>query len=325
MKPEYGASQGILASALGKKIYHYSNTQACPYDIFHIALSFHPTEHAEYKELSDKLTTLYRRLLQHSPHLRYMSQREQFELLRTLSNDRSSAIAQTAALYIKLSYKRRSLVCLASARIECACKLIQLLPSHKKILIFGERIGQAEELYRLLIALYPGKVGRYHSQLGAQACKNTLQRFRDGEIRILITCKSLDEGLDVPDVSIGIILSGTSMQRQRIQRLGRIIRKKEGKSRAALYYLHIEDTAEDSCFLPDISEYRISELQYHTGSYHFTNSVFDQAISLLMEKLHQTPVTPTMMKEYERCILLARVRLDWLDSYDFWRAPLLTT
>jgi len=39
----------------------------------------------------------------------------------------------------------------------------------------------------------------------------------------------LDEGVDVPDASVGFILSGTGSGREYIQRLGRILRKKRGK------------------------------------------------------------------------------------------------
>jgi superfamily II DNA or RNA helicase len=39
----------------------------------------------------------------------------------------------------------------------------------------------------------------------------------------------LDEGIDVPDASFGIILGGTGSHREFIQRLGRLLRKKEGK------------------------------------------------------------------------------------------------
>ena len=128
---------------------------------------------------------------------------------------------------------------MASQRLDCAQDLIRLLGIQQKILIFSERILQAETLYKLLENQYPGKIGRYHSKMGPQANKNALERFRLGDIRILIACKAIDEGVDIPDAAVGIILSGTSVQRQRIQRLGRIIRKKEGKEQALLYYLHV--------------------------------------------------------------------------------------
>jgi len=56
-----------------------------------------------------------------------------------------------------------------------------------------------------------------------------LNLFREGHYRCIVTSKVLDEGVDVPDASVGVILSGTGSKREFIQRLGRILRKKDGK------------------------------------------------------------------------------------------------
>jgi len=40
----------------------------------------------------------------------------------------------------------------------------------------------------------------------------------------------LDEGVDVPDASVGLVLGGTGSNREYVQRLGRLLRKKEGKT-----------------------------------------------------------------------------------------------
>ncbi|MBS7646692.1 MAG: DEAD/DEAH box helicase family protein [Candidatus Jordarchaeales archaeon] len=56
-----------------------------------------------------------------------------------------------------------------------------------------------------------------------------LQKFKAGEYITIVTSQVLDEGIDVPDASRGIILSGTGSPRQLIQRLGRLLRKKDGK------------------------------------------------------------------------------------------------
>ena len=66
--------------------------------------------------------------------------------------------------------------------------------------------------------------------------------FRDGIIDILVTCKALDEGLNVPDTSVGIIVASTKSVRQRIQRMGRILRTSEGKDLGTIVtlYTHVE-------------------------------------------------------------------------------------
>ncbi len=59
--------------------------------------------------------------------------------------------------------------------------------------------------------------------------REILENFRKGNYHTIVTSQVLDEGIDVPDASIGYILSGTGSTRAYIQRLGRLLRKVEGK------------------------------------------------------------------------------------------------
>ncbi len=72
----------------------------------------------------------------------------------------------------------------------------------------------------------------------------TLARFNDGRYPFLVTSRVLNEGVDVPAASIGVILSGSGTVREHVQRLGRILRRAEGKQ-AILYEVVAEDTAEE--------------------------------------------------------------------------------
>lgn len=71
-----------------------------------------------------------------------------------------------------------------------------------------------------------------------------LERFRSGEYTKLVTGRVLNEGVDVPDCRIAIIVSGNSTKREYIQRLGRILRPKEGH--ALLYELVTANTTEEN-------------------------------------------------------------------------------
>jgi superfamily II DNA or RNA helicase len=53
----------------------------------------------------------------------------------------------------------------------------------------------------------------------------------------------LDEGVDVPEANVGIILSGSGSKREFVQRLGRILRKK-GDKKAVLYEIVSGGTGE---------------------------------------------------------------------------------
>jgi superfamily II DNA or RNA helicase len=59
--------------------------------------------------------------------------------------------------------------------------------------------------------------------------REILDNFRSGDYRAIVTSQVLDEGVDVPDASVGLMLSGTGSTREYIQRLGRLLRKVEGK------------------------------------------------------------------------------------------------
>ncbi len=70
-----------------------------------------------------------------------------------------------------------------------------------------------------------------------------LDRFRSGQYSKLVTGRVLNEGVDVPDCRIAIIVSGNSTKREYIQRLGRILRPKQGQ--ATLYELVTSGTTEE--------------------------------------------------------------------------------
>ncbi len=70
-----------------------------------------------------------------------------------------------------------------------------------------------------------------------------LERFRTGQYSKLVTGRVLNEGVDVPDCRVAIIVSGNSTKREYIQRLGRVLRPKTGQ--ALLYELVTSGTTEE--------------------------------------------------------------------------------
>lgn len=72
-----------------------------------------------------------------------------------------------------------------------------------------------------------------------------LEKFRGGEYPTLVVSQVLNEGVDVPDARVAILLSGTGSTREYIQRLGRILRKGSGAKRAILYEVIAEETTEE--------------------------------------------------------------------------------
>jgi superfamily II DNA or RNA helicase len=73
--------------------------------------------------------------------------------------------------------------------------------------------------------------------------RSILDRFRAGRYTKLVTGRVLNEGVDVPDCRVAIIVSGNSTRREYIQRLGRVLRPKVGQ--ALLYELVTSSTTEE--------------------------------------------------------------------------------
>jgi len=106
------------------------------------------------------------------------------------------------------------------------------------ILIFCQHVDLAARLGEALD--YP--VATHETPKPERA--RLLEAFRNGSAPVLIATSILDEGVDVPDASIGILVSGTGQARQFVQRLGRLIRPRPGKE-ARLYEIVTRDTLEE--------------------------------------------------------------------------------
>lgn len=77
----------------------------------------------------------------------------------------------------------------------------------------------------------------------AEERRLVLERFRAGHYSKLVTGRVLNEGVDIPDCGVAVIVSGNSTRREYVQRLGRVLRPKA--ARACLYELVTEDTTEE--------------------------------------------------------------------------------
>jgi superfamily II DNA or RNA helicase len=60
--------------------------------------------------------------------------------------------------------------------------------------------------------------------------REILSNFGNSIYHVVVTSQVLDEGVDVPDASVGLVLGGTGSNREYVQRLGRLLRKKAGKT-----------------------------------------------------------------------------------------------
>jgi superfamily II DNA or RNA helicase len=120
-----------------------------------------------------------------------------------------------------------------------AAALDALLAEHRasKVLVFTADNETAYAIARRhLVMPITCDIGRAEREA-------VLARFARGELRALVSSRVLNEGLDVPDADVGIIVGAAQGEREHIQRVGRVLRPSEGK-RALVYELIAAGTSE---------------------------------------------------------------------------------
>ena len=117
-------------------------------------------------------------------------------------------------------------------------KVEELLARHKddKVIVFSEWNVLVNDLSRRLCL--PAITYRTH----AEERRDILDKFRQQKYSKLVTGRVLNEGVDVPDANVAIVVSGSSTTREYIQRLGRVLRPKPGH--AQMYELVSRGTSE---------------------------------------------------------------------------------
>jgi superfamily II DNA or RNA helicase len=124
----------------------------------------------------------------------------------------------------------------AAAKLQT---VVALLERHceERVIVFSEYNAVVEQVSRAL--LMPSITHKTPADERAAV----LEGFRSGRFTKLVTGRVLNEGVDVPDASVAIVLSGSATRREYVQRLGRILRPKAGQ--AVLYELVSEETSEE--------------------------------------------------------------------------------
>ena len=130
-----------------------------------------------------------------------------------------------------------------SRLLSCAANKLDALDrllrehAHEHILIFTESNDVVYHLSRrhLIPALT--------CETKAAERKAVLERFQAGEYPALVTSRVLNEGIDVPEAKVAIVLGGSAGAREYIQRLGRVLRKVDNRT-AVLYEIIVGDTVD---------------------------------------------------------------------------------
>jgi len=220
----------LLSELVGPMVYRkdiveLSGRYLADYDTERITLSLSPEERAEY---SSERAIYIDFLRKHGIQMSSLSGFGEF-ILR-------SATAEGGRRAMQAYRRQRELAFAAPAKLDF---LEDLLHEHRsdRMLVFTQDNRTAYAVSRRFL------VPVITHQTKVTERSQILSRFSDGTYGAVVTSKVLNEGVDVPDANVAVVLSGSGSVREHVQRLGRILRPKEGK-RAILYELVSADTVE---------------------------------------------------------------------------------
>lgn len=157
---------------------------------------------------------------------------------------RHDPAVRAAGEYLRWLRARRDVAANAAGKLTV---LGQLAPSlhGRRTLVFCDTIDQAELAVRRIAASGGPLAETMHSDLPGDKRRIRMAQFRNGNLPVVVAPRVLDEGVDVPDADVAIVLATFRSRRQMVQRLGRVLRVKDDGRHAHLVVVYATDTLED--------------------------------------------------------------------------------
>ncbi|MFG0316953.1 MAG: DEAD/DEAH box helicase [Planctomycetota bacterium JB042] len=243
---------GVVGKALGPIIYDFTIRQSLEaglltqFEVWHVGLMLSPEEAGVHARLSREISDL-RKSLQ-AGHRRSRSRQPFLAWCQTQAS-RGGAASANAERFNTLANRRKRLLYRARARVDVAVAILSETVADEagRAILFHESIDEIETLF--LEAEERGiPCVLEHSQLPDGLRAENIEAFRQGVARAIISAKSLVEGFNVPSADLGIIAASSSSVRQRIQSLGRMLRRKTGGRQARIVVLYVRDTEDEAIY-----------------------------------------------------------------------------
>jgi len=150
---------------------------------------------------------------------------------------------KAAVTYLEAFSRRREIVATSRTKYEVLSRFAPLIKQAAGSLLFTQTVKAANHAINRLDPLLNIEIITGETSRGER--ERILDDLRSGAIDAVAAPRVLDEGIDVPDANLGIVISASRTRRQMIQRMGRILRRKPLGSGARFVILFASDTLED--------------------------------------------------------------------------------
>ena len=249
-----GVSQ-VLRPYFGKVVYKCGFGEArkdgrlAPARIALLGIAFNEEEQGEYDDAYRKAKEARTKLIHdHYEQLSRHGYRSNDVDLFFVAAQRLAEVEDDAGILARTWLSARSyaseILANATGKRTAARTLSGLFGNGHSGIVFCQRIATADELCKLFSYQQLKSAALYY-KISHDKRKLMLQQLSDGRLDVLTTAIALDEGIDVPNIDTGIIISSTQQKRQMIQRLGRVLRVKPDGRHARVVITYALGTWED--------------------------------------------------------------------------------
>jgi RNA polymerase primary sigma factor len=240
----------ILLPYFGGIVYSYGYAEAledevlAPFRLVLVGVDFTEDEEAEFSALGTEMGRLKHQLS--AAGLLRGDGPEIFGQIGALSKSDTIDFRHRrwAQKFMTNLNRRRKLQASAENKIKAIGMLSDTIALSERTLVFTETKDAAASIAESLCE-DSIEAWAFDSGLDRAERSELLERFKDGDVQVLCAPRVLDEGIDVPQADVGVIVSASQSRRQMIQRLGRIVRPNESGDPSTLFLLYLTGTRED--------------------------------------------------------------------------------
>ena len=214
-----------------------------PFKIAFVPVRFSPRERLRYDKY-DKRASRYRRKLVWDYGLTEEPFGEFMGEVNRLALGGEGEATGLARGYLNAFSKRRQTLAGAKGKFARVGDLSAAVRKADRSILFAQTKEAAAEAVALLAGC--GVNGAVlTSSMDMSERKEGFAAFEDGDHELVAAPRLLDEGVDVPAADLAIVLASSRSRRQMVQRMGRVVRKKQDGRLARLVIMYVMDSSED--------------------------------------------------------------------------------
>ena len=238
----------FLQPYFGRVVHQYGYGQALEDEVvapFHLGfapVSFTSSERRRFDEVTDRYEKVRLALMR---DYYYPADWAPFLLLvqATLKAGDRNHESELAAQFMSAFSARRKIMTEATGKETLAANIAPAFSSLSGVLVFTETKDSA---YKLAFGINKSSSARpLTSDSNAAERSATMADFTRGRVTTICAPRLLDEGIDVPEAELAVVIAASQTRRQMVQRMGRVIRLKKDRRRARILIVYVVGTPED--------------------------------------------------------------------------------